>query len=240
VSTPIYIPSPRRGWAVEIYETAEAMGLEPITLHIPKAGREFRSLGVSIDDLNPDEKVLIFPTMGGFAGGSRFDERWRNRLRWTLDEVSARGFWDFANLIHPTAHLSPTVKLGQGVFIGPLVSVSSSTKIGDYSLIGRSCSVGHDVDIGPFGRLGPGVVIPSGVRLEDSVTIGPGVTFINRITVGSESLVGAGSVVTKSVPSGSFVLGVPARPPRLSKRKRFLAWWKGVLPPFLLREKGSR
>ena len=83
--------------------------------------------------------------------------------------------------------------------------------------------------------------IPEGVIIEDGVWVGPRVTFTNDkyppspkkkwkrtfvrkgahigasctilcgLSLGSDSMVGAGSVVTKSVKSGTTVCGVPAK-----------------------------
>jgi len=49
------------------------------------------------------------------------------------------------------------------------------------------------------------------VYIDDDVWIGEGVIILKGVTIGKGAVIGAGSVVTKSVPSYSLILGVPAK-----------------------------
>ena len=49
------------------------------------------------------------------------------------------------------------------------------------------------------------------VSVEDNCFIGDSVLLLPGVTVGEGSIVGAGSVVTRSIPKGSVVVGNPAR-----------------------------
>lgn len=50
------------------------------------------------------------------------------------------------------------------------------------------------------------------IRVGSDVFIGTGVTVLPGVSIGNRCVVGAGSVVTVSVPDGTVVAGVPARP----------------------------
>lgn len=50
-----------------------------------------------------------------------------------------------------------------------------------------------------------------GIRIGRDVWIGSGVTILDGVVIGDGSVIGAGSVVTRSIPSYSVAVGVPAR-----------------------------
>ena len=50
-----------------------------------------------------------------------------------------------------------------------------------------------------------------GVHIEDNVWIGAGVSVLDGVTIGRNCVIGAGSVVTRSLPSGATAVGAPAR-----------------------------
>jgi len=69
-----------------------------------------------------------------------------------------------------------------------------------------------DTDWHPADSRAPGdlpVAIP--VVVEDDVWLGLGVVVLKGVTIGQGSVIAAGSVVTRSVPAGVVVGGVPAR-----------------------------
>ena len=49
------------------------------------------------------------------------------------------------------------------------------------------------------------------IEIEDDVCIGANVTIMPNVRIGHDSIIAAGSIVTKDVPAGSIVGGVPAK-----------------------------
>ena len=84
-------------------------------------------------------------------------------------------------------------------------------RIGDFCMIGPNTlitSVGHPLS--PAGRrrkLAKGEPVTIG----DNVWIGGNCTILPGVTIGSNVVVAAGAVVTKDVPEGAVVGGVPAK-----------------------------
>lgn len=117
----------------------------------------------------------------------------------------------FATLVHPTAHVGPNVRLGEGVTVGAGVVIAPNCELGDFTQINRAVSLGHDCCLGPYSVINPGVHVAGSVRIGARSMVGIGATILGRLVVGDDSVVGAGSLVVKDVPANVVVVGVPAQ-----------------------------
>lgn len=118
--------------------------------------------------------------------------------------------------VGPFSHLRPDSYLEAGVHIGNFVEVKASrlgrdTKAGHFSYIGDA-KLGGDVNVGA------GTVTcnydgkkKSKTTIEDGAFIGSDTMLVAPVRVGKKARTGAGSVVTRDVPAGAAVAGVPAR-----------------------------
>lgn len=103
--------------------------------------------------------------------------------------------------------LGDDVDLARGV----LVTTGGGVHIGDRTLVGygsRILSANHRVTV--RGVFGEGHVM-SPVRIGNDVWIGSGATIMPGVEIGDNAVIAAGAVVTKDVPKGQIVGGVPAR-----------------------------
>jgi serine acetyltransferase len=74
-----------------------------------------------------------------------------------------------------------------------------------------NCAVGHHTHIDSYSSLAPGVNFGGHTRLGKAVDMGIGACTLQRVTISDYSIVGGQSMVTKSFPENSKIVGVPAR-----------------------------
>ena len=122
--------------------------------------------------------------------------------------------------VDPTFSLIPPVysdhglniRVGRNVFVnqGCTLSDIGGIEIGDDVLIGPHVSLissGHP--LGPHERRRQIVAAP--IVVERNVWLAARSTILQGVTVGADAVVAAGAVVTRDVPPGTLVAGVPAR-----------------------------
>jgi acetyltransferase-like isoleucine patch superfamily enzyme len=133
--------------------------------------------------------------------------------------------FNFVNLygcrIDDNTKIGTFVEIQKGAKIGKNCKISSHTFICEGVTIEDDVFIGHNVtfinDIYPRATVAGGslqtetdwVCIPTLVK--KGASIGSGATLLAGITVGERAIIGAGAVVTKDVPPGTIVAGVPAR-----------------------------
>jgi sugar O-acyltransferase (sialic acid O-acetyltransferase NeuD family) len=120
-----------------------------------------------------------------------------------LDSYADHDTLSFATIVHPRADVGQGTQLGRGVTITSGCVVTTDVVIEDGVLLNLCSTVGHDVN--------PGVNVSGSVRIGAGVLVGTGATILQGLTVGHGATIGAGAVVTKDVPPGVVVAGVPAK-----------------------------
>lgn len=117
----------------------------------------------------------------------------------------------FVNIIHPTANIAPTAKLGAGIIIGAFTTVSINTDIKDDVLIQDHCNIGHDGVVENGAHLYVGVKLCGRNRVGQTSSVFTGSIIFPDVKIGIGCTVGAGSVVSRKVKDGDTVLGNPAK-----------------------------
>ena len=127
-----------------------------------------------------------------------------------IEQVTSLRF-EFANIIHPSAYVSHSVKVGDGVIISSGVQIAANVTIGSHVILNRGALIGHNVSIHDYAVISPGVNIASNAKIGARSQVRMGSILVEHVHIGEGSYVGAGSLVTKDVPDHVKVVGMPAQ-----------------------------
>ncbi len=117
----------------------------------------------------------------------------------------------FETIIHPTASVSNTSKIGKGVVIFQNVTITSNVSIGNHVIILPNTVISHDDIIGDYTCITGGVCISGNVKIGKLCYLGTNSTIKGSLNVGNFCLVGMGSVILKDIPENSVFVGNPGK-----------------------------
>ena len=117
----------------------------------------------------------------------------------------------FTNIIHSTARIAISSKIGIGSIIGPLVSIGADSRIQNFCILQTGVIIGHDAIVGEYSRIDNYSILVAGVVLEKFCTIHSNSVINVNVKINEKAIVGACSFVIKNVESGITVFGNPAR-----------------------------
>lgn len=114
-------------------------------------------------------------------------------------------------LIHPTAAVAASARLGDGSQVLMGAYISSCAELGQGCIVNTRAGIDHECILGSGVHVGPGATLCGCVRAGKDCFIGAGSTILPRVSIGDGATIGAGAVVTRDVPPGAIVVGIPAR-----------------------------
>ncbi|GGV09807.1 acetyltransferase [Streptomyces filipinensis] len=117
----------------------------------------------------------------------------------------------YATVIHPTAAMSATSRVGPGSVLLAQCVLSAAVRVGAHVAVMPQAVLTHDDVVEDYVTIAAGVRLGGGVRLERGAYVGSGALVREGTTVGAWSLTGMGSTVLGDVPPGEVWVGSPAR-----------------------------
>jgi len=135
------------------------------------------------------------------------------------ENISRSKIFDFLalnNLItpfvsHPSAIISPSVRLADATIIMPGVAINAMATIGKGVICNTSSIIEHECSIGDFSHIAPGAVLAGNVSIGKHCFIGANSVIKQGVRIGDGVIIGAGSVVLGDVSDNNMVFGNPAK-----------------------------
>jgi len=115
------------------------------------------------------------------------------------------------NAIHPSAVISASVKMGDGIMVAANATLNPLVELGTGVICNTSSTVEHECMIGDFSHIASGAVLCGNVIVGRSSFIGANSVIRQGIRIGDNVVIGAGTVVIKDVPDNATLIGNPAR-----------------------------
>lgn len=147
-----------------------------------------------------EKGILNAAVTVGYLGESRIREK-------LYDRAKQAGF-RLPAIIDPSAVVSGTAEVGEGVFVGKRAVVNGGARIGRMCIINTGAIIEHNNRIGEYSHIAVGAVLCGDVQAGAYTFIGANATIIQEVRIGMNAVIGAGSVVIGNVPDNGRVVGM--------------------------------
>lgn len=137
-------------------------------------------------------------------GGARGADR--RRIGAVLHALGLR----LAPVIHPTAAVATSATIAEGCHVLANAVVAARASLGEMGIVNNGAVVDHECRLAPGVHVAPGATLCGCVDVGEDAMVGAGATVLPRLRIGRGAVVGAGAVVTRAVPDGAVVVGIPA------------------------------
>ena len=198
------------GHAFSVIDTLECQGRHRVVgllvndSPVDRAVRGYRVLG-SVSELATVAQATGCQAVIVTIGDNYQRQRVSAKVRSLLPDAH------FISAIHPSAVISSTARVGQGVVILAGAVVNCGTEIGEGCLINSRASVDHDCTLEAFSSVAPGATLGGNVVVGQRSSVGLGAAVVHRISIGADTVIGAGAVVVADQEAGIVAFGSPCR-----------------------------
>ena len=126
-------------------------------------------------------------------------------------EIARALSFEWETVVHPSACVHPSAKLGRGTAVFAGAVVQPDVVIGDHVIVNTGATIDHDCLIGDYAHLAPGVHLAGSVQVGEGAFLGIGSVAIIGVKIGRWSTLGAGAVAIRDLADGAVAVGVPAK-----------------------------
>jgi sugar O-acyltransferase (sialic acid O-acetyltransferase NeuD family) len=127
-----------------------------------------------------------------------------------IEQVEKMGF-TAATIIHPSARISKTAKIGPGTIVNAGVQVATQAVVNRHIILNRGALIGPFVVIHDYAYIAPGANLAANVTVGRRTWVGLGVNVLEYMKIGEQCMVGAGTLVNKDIPDRVKAVGIPAQ-----------------------------
>jgi len=114
------------------------------------------------------------------------------------------------HILHPSAIIASTARIGAGSVALPRVVVGAAAVVAEHVILNTGCIVEHDCQIGPAAHIAPAATLGGGVRVGAGALVGLGSAVKPGVTIGARAVIGVGAAVVGDVAAEARMGGVPA------------------------------
>ena len=193
------------GHAKVVIETARETGLYQHVQVLEDKEEVVEVLGAPVIGRCLDYEELAAPDTVFFVaiGNNTIRKRYITALR----EAGC----SLVTLVHPSAVVSPSAVLEEGVLVMPGAVINAQVSIGAGCIINTGATVDHDCTIGEFTHIAPGVNLAGSISIGRETLMGVGSNALPGVSIGDRVTVGAGATVCNNVQHDLTVVGTPAK-----------------------------
>ncbi|NJD02000.1 MAG: hypothetical protein FIA99_05255 [Ruminiclostridium sp.] len=117
----------------------------------------------------------------------------------------------FPVLVHPSARVARSARIGEGSIIGIDCIVSVNVDIGRHVFLNMRTVVGHDAVIRDYCSCLVNCIIAGDVTMDERTLLGSGCIIMEKIHIGKKARVGMGSIVSCDVQDSHVVMSRPSK-----------------------------
>ena len=128
------------------------------------------------------------------------DQKLRAKYRKVMDEYNAIP----ANIIHPTALISKSARIGLGNYIAAYAIISSEVSLGNNNIVNLATTLGHNSVVGDDNVFNPGVRISGCVKIDNRCLIGANAFVYQGVNICSDCMVDAQTYLNQDLKEPSI------------------------------------